>query len=231
MRSLGIGSYQDYAAQLDLLPEEYERLKDRITVNVTEFFRDEDVYAELSRELLPPLVKPPVFRAWSAGCSSGEEAYSLAMLLARIKSGSPELSATAVSILATDIDEACLARARAAVYPAEAAAKAAAWKVEGCLEQGPEEGTVRVRDSVKSMVSVQRHNLFADPPPCGFDLVLCRNVMIYFSRDLQQRLLEAFHKALAPGGLFLLGKTETILGPARQLFTSVSARTRAFRRA
>ncbi len=227
MRAVGTEGYGDYAVYLDANPDEYPRLKDRITVNVTEFFRDEDVYDWLSETLFPSLwaLGRPL-RVWSAGCSSGEEPYSLAILLKQTaeKAGcKPEFS-----VLATDLDEVVLAKALAATYPEEALARLGPAVARASFE---EKGAVRVvRPEIRSHVIIEKHNLFADPPPTGLDLVVCRNVMIYFERRLQQRLLESFHKALLPGGYFLTGKTETVLGPARSLYKSVSAKARAFQR-
>jgi chemotaxis protein methyltransferase CheR len=225
MRAVGAEGYGAYARLLDSVPGEYPRLKDRITVNVTEFFRDRDVYDYLAESLLPPLVEAarqagrPLL-VWSAGCSSGEEPYSLAIMLSELKAE--------FSVMATDIDDACLEKAARGRYDAEALEKA------GLGEKSPwarREGDEAVMaESLKRRIRFEKHNLFADPPLGGADLVLCRNVMIYFSRDLQQRLLESFHAALRPGGFMLPGKTETILGPARQLYACVSAKARAFQR-
>jgi chemotaxis protein methyltransferase CheR len=226
MRAVGALSYGDYAAFLDSEPLEYPRLKDRITVNVTEFFRDRDVYDHLKSSLLPALaegcrLQERPLLVWSAGCSSGEEPYSLAILLT-------ELNAGPFSVLATDIDEACLERARAGRYDEEALKRSALPDPGRWFSF--HDGEAAATDALKKNLRFERHNLFADPPPSAVDLVLCRNVMIYFSRDLQQRLLEAFHCALRPGGYLIPGKTETILGPARQLYTSISARARTFQR-
>lgn len=226
MRAVAAESYAAYSRILDSQKEEYAKLKDRITVNVTEFFRDSDVYVYLRETLLPLLLsraqeeQRPLF-LWSAGCSSGEEPYSLAMLLG-------ELGVENYSILATDIDELCLAKAKRGHYDAEAVHKSVHDNVTRWFKFDGEDA--QVLDSLKSRVHFERHNLFADPPPGAMDLVLCRNVMIYFSRELQQRLLEAFHSALRPGGYFFPGKTETILGPVRSLYTSISVRARAFQR-
>ena len=228
MRAVGSATYAEYSALLDKVAEEYPRLKDRITVNVTEFFRDQDVYDFLRTTLLPPLIgqcksEGRPLLAWSAGCSSGEEPYSLALLLSELGAGD-----CGFSILATDIDEACLARAAGGAYEVEALEKG------GVALGGPWlklEGEQAVfSPAIKKRLRFERHNLFADPPPSSVDLVLCRHVMIYFSRDLQQRLLESFHCALRGGGYLLPGKTETILGPARMLYTCISARARAFQR-
>lgn len=232
MRSLALAAWGDYAAFLDASPGEYEKLKDRLTVNVTEFFRDADVYEHLGAEVLPALMRgeggrpPRELRVWSAGCSSGEEPYSLAILYgeaSRRMEAPPPLR-----LMASDLDEAVLARAREGRYPKAAVARLPA----GLREQyfAAEGDEVRAGEALRAAVVWRQHNLFADAPPSPLDMVLCRNVMIYFSRELQQRLLQAFHKALRPGGIFVTGKTETVLGPARQLFRCVSPRTRVFQK-
>lgn len=227
MRALGAETYSAYASLLGSDPGEYDRLVDRVTVNVTEFFRDADVYAELAELIAKrPASLGRTFAVWSAGCSSGEEPYSLVMLMERLRrEGGQDLE---YSVLATDIDDACLQRAKRGSYPLAAAAKLDAWYRDNCLAMEGEE--VLVKPQLKRRIYFEKHNLFSDPPPTGLDLVLCRNVMIYFSRPLQQRLLDAFHKALLPGGMFILGKTETILGPARQYYSCLSAKTRIFER-
>lgn len=228
MRAVGVSGYSDYGAYLDRVAEEYPRLRDRITVNVTEFFRDRDVYDYLRSTLLPPLVESGLrlgrpLLVWCAGCSSGEEPYSLAILLS-------ELGAADFLIMATDIDDASLEKARRGRYDHEALEKARSGlgrQSRWFRDEGEEAAVV---DSLRQRLRFEKHNLFADPPPSSVDLVLCRNVMIYFSRDLQQRLLESFHAALRNGGYLLPGKTETILGPVRQLYSCVSARERVFQR-
>ena len=232
LRALGLVDWSDYAPRLQD-PMELERLKDRLTVNVTEFFRDTDVWMELESVLLPELAglaaERPLreLRIWSAGCSSGEEPYSLAMLAIEAAAKLP--GKPSVRIVASDLDEAILARAQEGRYTelslggvsaqrrkAYFVADGSAWSV------GP---------ALRETIVFRRHNLFADPPPSGLDLVLCRNVMIYFSRELQQKLLRGFHAALRPGGFFVTGKTETVLGPVRSLWKPVSARARVFQRA
>jgi chemotaxis protein methyltransferase CheR len=139
-----------------------------------------------------------------------------------------EMKASAFSILATDIDEACLERARQGIFDSRAVRISPRPQLSAFFEF--QESQAKVGPELRKVVRVERHNLFSDPVPGAFDLVLCRNVMIYFSRELQQRLLEAFFCALRPGGFLIPGKTETILGPVRQLFHCVSARARVFQR-
>jgi chemotaxis methyl-accepting protein methylase len=214
-------------------PQELERLRDRLTVNVTEFFRDTDVWEELENVIMPALAREaaarpvPELRIWSAGCSSGEEPYSLAMLA--LEAASAVRPKPTVRILASDLDEVILARASAGRYPEASLANLSPQRRSAYFQADGGQWVAGPR--LKECIVFRRHNLFDDPPPPELDLVLCRNVMIYFSRDLQQKLLRGFHAALRHGGYFLTGKTETVLGPVRTLWKPVSAKARAFQKA
>jgi chemotaxis protein methyltransferase CheR len=231
VRALGLQSWGEYAVCLDD-PLELEKLRDRLTVNVTEFFRDSDVWEELEQVLMPELAlqaskqSGQELRIWSAGCSSGEEPYSLAILA---QEAAVQLRPKpAVRILASDLDEAILAKAKEGRYPEQSLA---ALSLQRRNENFSADGAAwSVLPKLRESIVFRRHNLFADPPPPELDLVLCRNVMIYFSRDLQQKLLRGFHAALRPGGYFVTGKTETVLGPVRSLWKPVSARARVFQK-
>lgn len=232
LRALGLEKWGDYAARLED-PAELERLRDRLTVNVTEFFRDTDVWQELEQVILPTLAREasakavPEIRIWSAGCSSGEEPYSLAMLA--LEAAAAVRPKPAVHIVASDLDAVILAKAQEGRYPeASLAAVSGARRAAYFQADGAQWA---VGPKLRECIVFRRHNLFDDPPPSGLDLVLCRNVMIYFSRDLQQKLLRGFHAALRPGGFFMTGKTETVLGPVRSIWKPVSARARAFQKA
>lgn len=233
VRATGCADWAAYGALLVKDPAELVRLKDRLTVNVTEFLRDPDFWDALEAEVLPGLLQAaaarplPELRAWSAGCSSGEEPYSLALLLQR--AARRQGAGVGVRVLASDIDPAVLERAREGRYSGEALRLVPAdLRQAGFVPDGEQ---WKVAPAVRQAVAFRSLDFFSSPPPQQLDLVLCRNVMIYFSRDLQQRLLWSFHQALRPGGIFATGKTETVLGPARGGFHCVSARARIFRRA
>jgi chemotaxis methyl-accepting protein methylase len=233
VRSTQVDGWAAYGELLKRDPQELERLRDRLTVNVTEFFRDPDFWQVLEGQVLPGLVAEAVrrprreLRLWSAGCSSGEEPYSLALLAQRAVKAAG--AAVQVRVLASDIDELILARAREGRYPDEALRLVPeALRREAFVADGAQ---WKVAPALREAVAFRSLDLFSSPPPPELDLVLCRNVMIYFSRDLQQRLLRAFHQALRPGGYFATGKTETVLGPVRGAFTCTSATARIFQRA
>jgi chemotaxis methyl-accepting protein methylase len=233
LRAVGSPTWEHYAHLLETDANELERLKDRLTVNVTEFLRDPDVWDAIRDEVLPVLLEAAAarplreLRIWSAGCSSGEEPYSLAMLATQ--AADAQGRGVKVRILASDLDPVVLERAKSGVYP-----EAALHLMPPAMRRDWFEASGanwRVNERLRKTVAFRILDLFSSPPPPNLDLLLCRNVMIYFSRDLQQRLLRAFHQALRPGGMFITGKTETVLGPVRTSFRSVSARARIFQRA
>lgn len=233
MRARGVHSYTDYARILDDDASEYDRLLDALTINVTKLFRNWDAYASMAANVVPELWhrQTPEIRVWSAGCSSGDEPYSLAVLFHRFAATSGMLAQLSrVRVLGTDIDRQCLAAAEKGAFE------------EGDFTDTPEDLRSRYFTStapftvlpvIRSMVSFERRDLLNQPPPVQggkFDLIVCRNVLIYFDRETQERLFDAFHDALAPDGFLVLGKVETLLGRARSRFTPVDARERVFRR-
>jgi len=224
VRATGAGSFGGYAALLDREPTEWLRLLDALTVNVTGFFRDDAVYARLRADVIPSLAAAHVgpLQAWSAGCASGEEAWTVAMLLAEIAG----LDRTVV--LATDIDVASLARATAAVYP-EFLTRDIPDDLRHAWWQGTE--SLCAVDPLRARVEFRAHNLFSEAPPrTGLHLITCRNVIIYFSRPAQEQLFTQFADALVPGGVLVLGKVEMLSGPARARFEAIDVRERIYRR-
>jgi chemotaxis protein methyltransferase CheR len=233
MRACSVHTYAEYMAVLDEKPDEWEKLKDALTINVTRFYRNSETWDRLRTDLLPELLRARNGRlaAWSAGCSSGEEPYTLAMLCveAAEAAGHPSWAGRA-RINATDIDRGSLERAAAGAYPQQAFMEAPAWITEKyCTRVGE---SWQVNDAIRHMVTVHRFDLTQEAiPPESYDLIFCRNVVIYFDRPMQERLFAQFAAALRPGGLLVLGKVETLLGTARERLTLVDARERIFRRA
>ena len=215
MRACGVHTYADYCALLERSPEEYERLRDALTINVTRFYRNADTWSVLRRDLVPALVDAGGrdFRAWSAGCSSGEEPYTIAMTLAEsMPDGNFEVHAT-------DIDTQVLAHAHDAVYPLGAVASLSPGRQKRFFLRGTGryEGRARVRPELAAKVSFGRLNLMdRDWPIEGrFDAIFCRNVMIYFDKPTQRRLIERFRERLKPAGLFFAGHAESLLDNGR----------------
>jgi chemotaxis methyl-accepting protein methylase len=233
MRARGVHTYADYARVLDSDTGEYDRLLDALTINVTKLFRNWSVYETIAEQVVPVLWSAACreIRVWSAGCSSGEEPYSLAILFHRYAALQGQLDRIdRVDVLGTDIDRASLAAAERGQY------------AEGAFDETPAELRERyfsaktpfaVSPAVRRTVHFKRVDLLDEFPPQsgGFQLICCRNVLIYFDRDTQERLLARFHDVLAPGGYLVLGKVETLLGPVRSRFAAIDARERIFRRA
>ena len=233
MRACDIATYGEYGDLLARDPEELEKLKDALTINVTRLYRNPETWDRLRTLVLPDLLarREGAVRVWSAGCSSGEEPYTLALCLAEEceRAGHPEWVGRA-TIVATDIDPLIMDKARAGRYASSAfmempPALAARYFRE--VGQGQRE----VVPALKRMVQVRRHDLLREPPPSPpYELVVCRNVVIYFDRDGQERLFERFVDALVPKGYLLLGKVETLFGPARDRLELLDVRERIFRR-
>jgi len=190
-------------------------LLDALTINVTKFFRNVETWNALRPYLDALARRRPQLRVWSAGCASGEEPYTIAVLLA-------EVDVPGV-IDATDVDRLSLERTRQAKYPDAAFTEMPATLKRRYFRDG--QPVEPVRDSVR----VHAHDLMREPPPHPpYDLVVCRNVVIYFERQAQERLFQVFVDALAPGGVLLLGKVETLFGPARERLKLVDPRERIY---
>lgn len=229
MRARGVDRYEDYLKILEGDPAEYQKLADTLTINVTNFFRNPELWDRLRTDLLAGLLERRPLRIWSAGCASGEEPYSLVMAIAEVaeRIGRPA-ALEEVTIDATDIDRASLERAAAAIYPVSLFKDAPPALVERYTE--PDHGQRRIRERLRRRVRVARLDLHRDPPAAApYDMIICRNVLIYFDRAGQDRIFAAFADALAPGGLLVLGKVETILGPIRERFEIVDVRERIYR--
>jgi chemotaxis methyl-accepting protein methylase len=232
MRARGCESCDTYTSLLDSDAREYERLMRSLTINVTRFFRNWDTYAVVQQRVVPELwARRAALNVWSAGCSSGEEAYSAAILFHEQAAKNRELDRLeTVSVVGTDIDKDCLHEADIAFYSEKALGDTPAELRENYF---PEVAGMRtVPPDVRRLVTFEHHDMLLAPPPLpAVHLLLCRNVIIYFEREAQERLFEEFHRALAPGGFLVLGKVETLLGKARSMFTPVNARERVFRKA
>jgi chemotaxis methyl-accepting protein methylase len=233
MRACGAQTYAEYQAVLERDREEYQRLKDVITINVTRFYRNVETWNLVRTKLLPELCTPdrPELRAWSAGCSSGEEPYTLTMLIAEHLDTQGRADRLGlVTVDATDIDRQCLERAQAARYRREALADVPPALATRYFE--PQGDECRVIERVRSRVVVRSSDLCVDPPPGrNYQLILCRNVVIYFGRATQERVFQIFAEALAPGGFLVLGKVESLFGRARDSLTLLDPRERIYRRA
>ncbi|MGH7560141.1 MAG: CheR family methyltransferase [Gemmatimonadales bacterium] len=231
MRARGMGTVAGYAALLRDDPGEVDRLLHTLSVRVTEFFRNPDTWHRLSAVLAEAGVGAQGrITAWSMGCATGEEAWTLAMLLldhAARQGGQP--SPEGIHVFASDVDTEGIRTAQNGRYPA-----AAATVVRQVV--GPGYGTVvdeefRVDESVRQRVVFRREDLTASRPPAGWcDVVCCRNVLIFLGREGQRRVLDIAIDALRPGGLLVLGRTESLIAQPRAALEHVDVTHRIFRR-
>ncbi|GAB4261919.1 MAG: hypothetical protein Kow0092_11870 [Deferrisomatales bacterium] len=210
--------------------QEARRLAQSLSVGVSGFFRDPAVFQELEDRVWPRLLasQPNPLRIWSAACARGQEAYSLAIALWR-RGGGRE-GGPAFTVLGTDVDEGALRGAREGLYRERALRGVSAAVLAEAFEPvGP--GEWKVRREIRTRVRFQRVDLLAGGTlPVGFDLICCRNFLIYLRRSAQERVLEALHRALAPGGFLVLGTSETLLGRPWGLFEPVSVARRIYRK-
>ena len=202
----GAPSMAAYVALLQREPAALRQLRDFLTINVTEFFRDPPQFQMLREEVLPALGKrSPRLSIWSAGCSTGAEPYSVALLLEELWPGSHH------RILATDVDDGALDRARAGGPYTDAEVRNVP-RATLLTRFTKQDGGYWVAQELRHRVTFQQHNLLRDPFPTDLDLVLCRNVVIYFSDEAKAALYARFHRALKPHGVLFTGGTETLYG-------------------
>ena len=228
--AVDVSSFQAYQDFLEANPDEQSLLVDTILINVTSFFRDTPAWTYLAEETIPTVIsaKDPnePIRVWSAGCASGEEAYSLAMVFAD-HLGLDAFKAR-VKIFATDVDEAALAQGRAAIYGAKQLQPVGDERLEKYFE--PVEAGYRFRADCRRSVIFGRNDITSDAPISRLDLLVSRNVLMYFTSPTQRQVLRRFHYALADDGHLFLGKAETIFAHS-DLFVPVNTSYRVFARA
>ncbi|WP_029420301.1 CheR family methyltransferase [Alicyclobacillus macrosporangiidus] len=206
----GYRRFQDYFRALAAQPEILDELLDKMTINVSEFLRNPERWHALMQHL--PEVAGRSLRAWSAACASGEEPYTLALLL-------EERGGTRYDILATDIDRSVLARAEQGYYKEHQVRTLPAEWLERYFRRDGDAYIVSPR--LRRHVRFMQHNLLADPYPGSLDLIICRNVLIYFTDEAKRRVIEGFSESLAPGGILFVGSTEQFIGGERFGLSSV----------
>jgi chemotaxis protein methyltransferase CheR len=216
--------YDSFAAYFPAVTKDKEllaELLDRMTINVSEFWRNPNRWEVLESKFIPDmLTHSKRIKCWSAACSTGEEPYSLAMILAR-----RGLLAEA-RLFATDIDENALAKARMGVYHERSLKDVPKPYIDAYFTRQGE--SAAVPDELKRAITFQKGNLLTDPFDTGFDLIICRNVMIYFTEDAKALLYQKFAGALRPGGILFVGSTEQIFSPAQ--YGLISADTFFYRK-
>ncbi len=232
MRANGLQKYADYSSLLCTNRDECEELMRDLTINVTQFFRDIPVFKVIEEELLPTLIyrkvvnNAPRIRIWSAGCSSGEEPYSMAILMRELLG--EEFDSFHLTIIGSDIDEEVLAAAREGKYLPRQVVNIPKPYLESYFTFDGQ--MYQVNPEIMSMVEFKNIDLFSATAGNNFDVILCRNVVIYFTRDMQERLYMKFYKALNPEGYFIMGNTETLVGEATEHLSSIKSRERVYQK-
>lgn len=226
MRALEVATYREYLEVLDSDREEYSRLLKVLTVNVTEFFRNPETYEAVKEQVLPEIIQDRAIRIWSTGCSDGKEPYSIAMLLHEVLES--EIGRYSIIILASDIDDEALEKAKAGWYPAN--------EMKGVEEDrlrryfAAENGGYRVRENLKQYIKFEHLDLISDRKHSSLDMIVCRNVVIYLNKEMKEKLYMDFYDALKYRGFLILGKTETLFGEARDKFKIFNNIERIYRK-
>ncbi|KKG12889.1 protein-glutamate O-methyltransferase CheR [Methanosarcina sp. 2.H.A.1B.4] len=230
VRATNSENYEEYLRLLKKNSAEHENLIKTLTINVSEFFRNPETFGVIEKEVIPFLIKSKSdslvksIRIWSAGCATGEEAYSLAILLHRVLGR--DFEKYRISIIGTDIDNFSLEKARKGVYRENVLKNVDASIIKSYFVQQGE--TYQVSNQLRSMIRFQRQDMISESCTNHFDLIICRNVMIYFKKEIQEHLQLNFHNALNRGGFFVIGKAETLLGTASNRFKPYNARERLY---
>jgi two-component system CheB/CheR fusion protein len=224
-----IKSIDDYVRHLQRDPAEVTALFRDLLIGVTGFFRDPEAFQLLEEKVIPKIFAnkgvDATIRVWSAGCSTGEEAYSLAMLLA--EGMEARKKSFAIQVFATDIDSLAIATARAGIYPASIVANISPERLARFFTLEPGGHTYRIHKGIRDMVVFSEQDVIKDPPFSKLDLISCRNVMIYMVAVLQRKLIPLFHYALNPGGTLLLGTSETT-GDFLTLFSALDSKQKIY---
>ncbi len=210
----GCRNFEDFFSAIQNDSKVLDEFLDRMTINVSEFYRNKERWDVLENTIYPRLLsKSKKLKIWSAACSTGEEPYSLAMVL------TSHVPLRDISILATDLDEGAIDRAKVGLY-AERSLKNVPKNVVS--QYFVNEGLhYQVTDDIKKTVTFKQHNLLSDRYETGFDLIVCRNVMIYFTEEAKDEIYMNFAKSLKPGGILFVGSTEQIFNPEKYGLESI----------
>ncbi|MFZ5965788.1 MAG: CheR family methyltransferase [Bacillota bacterium] len=207
-------NYEDYFAAIDKDKELFNEFINYLTINVSEFYRNPNQWEILQKEIFPQLLKKSNhIKVWSAACSTGEEPYSLVMVLSSL------MPLNAIKILATDIDKEAISKAQIGIYSAKSLEGVPKDIVSKYFTKVGE--SYRVNDEIKRCVEFKHHNLLNDKYPDKCDLIVCRNVMIYFTEETKEMMYKKFHESLNADGILFVGSTEQIILPARYNLSAV----------
>lgn len=226
-----VESLDCYVKYLQQTPNEVEALFRDLLIGVTNFFRDPEVFKTLEQQVVPKLFagKPSgaTIRVWVTACSTGEEAYSLAILLQECREALKQNYA--VQVFATDIDSRAITTARAGIYPASIATDISPERLQRFFTVEPGGGSYRIHKGIRDMLIFSEQDLIKDPPFSKLDLISCRNLLIYLGPELQKKLMPLFHYALKPGGFLFLGTSEGV-GEFDDLFTVLDRKFKLYQR-
>lgn len=237
LRATKAESYQQYVEIMDSDPNECDKLVDDLTIQVTEFFRNAQAWQILGQKVLPEIIRKkredaktnkdtkPALRVWSAGCATGQEVYSVAILIDKVLE--ERRSEFEVDIRGTDIDTESLLKAKQVEYMSDTA-KTVPQDIRN--EYFTPSGNFRMKSHIMDCVHFESHDLVLDKPLKQMDLIICRNVAIYFNRALQDKIFMNFCAGLNEGGFLFLGKAETLTGPGREKFTVIDKPWRIYRK-
>ncbi|MBZ4686962.1 MAG: chemotaxis protein methyltransferase CheR [Clostridia bacterium] len=215
MKSQGFDAYEDYYRVLAKDNKQKDVFLDKLTINVSEFFRNKNVFETLENKILPTLLsRKKKLKIWSAACSNGAEPYSVAIILHELTPGVTH------TIDATDIDEKMLYAAREGSYRKELLKNVSQERLEKYFQKDNELWSVI--PEIKRKVNFKKHDLLRDEYPNGYDLIICRNVTIYFTKETQNRLYRKFWSSLVADGILFIGATESILNYRELRFTKIS---------
>lgn len=204
MQAWGITEYGEYLHVLETDHEKFREFVNKLTINVSEFFRNPERFIELWEKVIPEMLKKySQIKIWSAGCSDGSEPYSISIIVSELR------ARDRVKIVATDIDREILAKAKEGIYGANDLRSLPVHLQEKYFEKNG--SNFILKDEIKRMVEFRHHNLLHDPYETNVHLIVCRNVVIYFTEEAKNNIYTKFYQSLVPGGYLLVGGTEPIL--------------------
>lgn len=213
-----VSTYPEFMQLLKKDTEVYDKFIAYLTINVSEFYRNPAQWKVLETKVIPDLMKQfgDRLKIWSAACSTGDEPYSLAMVL------SDFVPLNKIQITATDLDNEVLGKAKKGYYPTKSVdGLPKKYRDKYIKDEG--DGVVKVSDQLKSCITFKQHNLLKDPYPQGMHLIVCRNVMIYFTEEAKNEIYHKFAKSLPTKGVLFVGSTEQIIGPSQYNFKSIQS--------
>lgn len=233
LRRRGLSSYDEYIRILEEDPGEIEELIGTMCINVTDFFRNPESFRAIDKIVIPRVIlskrehRHRVIKAWSCGSSAGDEPYSLAMLLLEKLDSAKDMFT--ITVYGTDIDQGALNDAKRMIYTREKLKAVDNGLLKKYFDK-TDHGDFILKREVGNMVKFKHHDVIKDPPLTHCDIILCRNLLIYFNRELQEEILLKFYECLEPGGYLVLGMVESLIGTAINHFEVIDNRLRIYRR-